>query len=123
MMESSAHCQRNISTASVDGFSISPMNGTDSIDALSDPEDTGHGAGAESRVSFPSPVATVRLGGITTYRVTDDDDEDVLVVSDGVTTVEFACGLPGPSGRSVRGAQHLAEAVAEYATAIESHRT
>ena len=98
------------------------MRGTDSIDALSDPQDTGHGAGAESRESFPSPVATVRLGGISTYRVTEDEDDYVLVVSDGVTTVEFACGLPGPSGRSVRGAQHLASAVAEYASAIQAHR-
>jgi len=104
------------------GFSIGPMYGTDSIDALSDPQDTGHGAGAESRVSFPSPIATVRLGGITAFRIVEDDD-DVLVVSDGVTTVEFACGLPGPSGRSVRGAQRLAEAMAEYATAIEAHHT
>src|SRR5262249_30064117 len=100
------------------GLKLGPMYGTDSIDALPDPQDTGHGAGAESRVSFPSPIATVRLGGIITYRILDDEDDDVLVVSDGVTTVEFACGLPGPSGRSVRGAQDLAEAVAEYASAI-----
>jgi hypothetical protein len=99
------------------------MYGTDSMRALSNPQDTGQGAGAESRVSFPSPIATVRLGGITTYRIIDDEDDDVLVVSDGVTTVEFACGLPGPSGRSVRGAHHLAEAVAEYANAIEAHHT
>jgi hypothetical protein len=95
------------------------MNGTDSIKPGSDPQDTGSGAGAESRV-FPSPIATVRLGGISTYRITDDDDDVVLVVSDGVTTVEFACGLPGPSGRSVRGAHHLADAVAEYAHALEA---
>jgi hypothetical protein len=96
------------------------MHGTDAIDALPDPQDTGHVAGAESWVSLPSPIATVRLGGISTYRVMEDEDDDVLVVSDGVTTVEFACGLPGPSGRSVRGAQHLASAVAEYADSLGS---
>jgi hypothetical protein len=97
------------------------MHGTDSINPLSDPQDTGHGAGAESRV-IPSPMATVRLGGISTYRMTDDDDV-VLVVSDGVTTVEFACGLLGPSGRSVRGAHQLADAVAAYAHDIEAVST
>ena len=98
------------------------MHGTDSNNALSGPQDTGHGAGAESRVSFPSPVATIRLGGIDTFLILDEDD-DVLVVSDGVTTVEFVCGLPGLSGQSLRGARRLAEAVAEYATAIEAHHT
>jgi hypothetical protein len=96
------------------------MHGTDSTTSPLNPQDTGHGAGTESRVSFPSPIATVQLGGIITYRVVDEDDEEVLVVSDGVTTVEFACGLPGPSGRSVRGVQRLANAVAEYAVDIEA---
>ena len=94
------------------------MHGTDPISTTPISPDPA----AESGASIPSPIATVRLGGISTYSVTDEEDEYVLVVSDGVTTVEFACGLSGASGRSVRGAQRLANAVAEYASAIESRR-
>jgi hypothetical protein len=42
------------------------------------------------------------------------------VVSDGETSVEFACGLTGLSGSAARGAQRLADAVANYASAIEA---
>jgi hypothetical protein len=64
------------------------------------------------------PIATLRLGGLRAYRMMDDDGP-VLVISDGVTTVEFACGLAGVSNRSVRGVQRLASAMVDFANALE----
>lgn len=68
--------------------------------------------------NYPAPVVSVRLGEIRAFRVIDDEDEPVLVVSDGETSVEFACGLSGVSGSAARGAQRLADAVRDYATTI-----
>ena len=90
------------------------MRGTNRSDPSFEYEDTGPQASP-----WPDlvPVATLRLGGLRAYRMVDDDGP-ALVVSDGVTTVEFACGLAGPSGRSVRGVARLAAAMAEFANAL-----
>jgi hypothetical protein len=67
----------------------------------------------------PPPAVTVRLRGVRTYRIIDDEDEPVLFVSDGVTTVEFACGISGLSGSAARGARRLANAIGEFASVLE----
>jgi len=69
---------------------------------------------------IPLPAASVRVGGIRTFWSVDEEGEPVLVVSDGVTTVEFGCGLPGANGRTTRGAERLADAMRQYAAAIEA---
>jgi hypothetical protein len=68
--------------------------------------------------AYPPPVVSVRLGEIRAFRVIDDEDEPILVISDGETSVEFACGLSGVSGSAALGAQRLAEAVRDYASTI-----
>lgn len=87
------------------------MNGTDlrtgGLEYVTDP-------------TVPLPVASVRLGGIRTYFMLDDEDEPILVVTDGDTTVEFACGLSGRSRAAALGAQRLAAAVQAYASTIEA---
>ena len=67
----------------------------------------------------PAPAATVRLRGVRTFRIIDDEDEPVLFVSDGETTVEFACGISGLSGSAARGARRLATAISEFASVLE----
>jgi hypothetical protein len=68
-----------------------------------------------SQLSLPAPVTSLRLDGIRAFRVVDDEDGLVLVVSDGETTIEFACGLAGPTGASALGARRLADATLAYA--------
>lgn len=80
----------------------------------------GDGAGHGDTGVYPFPVVSVRLGEIRAFRITDDENEPVLVVSDGEMSVEFACGLHGLSGSAVRGAQRLADAARDYASAIEA---
>jgi hypothetical protein len=81
--------------------------------AASDPEDLG---------GCPPAVVSVRLGEIRAFRVIDDEDGPILVVSDGETSVEFGCGLPGATGLAARGAQRLADAAQDYASTIEASR-
>jgi hypothetical protein len=89
------------------------MHGTDLADhAPDDFDDTG---------VYPPPVVCVRLGEIRAFRVIDDEDEPILVVSDGETSVEFGCGLAGVSGPAAQGAQRLAEAVRDYASTIRKN--
>jgi hypothetical protein len=70
--------------------------------------------------ALPPPVAAVRLPGVHAYQTVNDDDEAVLVVSDGETTVEFGCGLRGPNRSAIRGAKLLADAISEFAVAMKA---
>jgi hypothetical protein len=72
---------------------------------------------------YPTPVVSVRLGEIRAFSVIDDDDEPVLVISDGESSVEFACGLAGVCGSAALGAQRLADAMRDYASTIEANLT
>lgn len=85
------------------------MNGTQGD---TDPDGSG---------DYPPPLVSVRLGEIMAFRVIDDEDEPILVVSDGEMSVEFGCGLAGVSGPAAQGAQRLAEAVREYASTIRAN--
>jgi hypothetical protein len=88
------------------------MNGTDLA--------YGEVGDVPDHLGCPAPLVSVRLGEIRAFSIVDDEDEPVLVVSDGETTVEFACGLSGLSGPAARGAQRLADAVRDYASTLES---
>jgi hypothetical protein len=68
----------------------------------------------------PLAVANLCLDGIRTFNVYDDDDGPILVISDGVTTVEFACGLSRRPKPAASGARRLAEAAREFAAALET---
>jgi hypothetical protein len=88
------------------------MSGTSGLDR--EPDDV------VGRAGYPAPVVNVRLAEIIAYQVVDDEDEPILVVSDGETSVEFSCGLSGLSGSAVRGARGLADAMKDYAIALEA---
>jgi len=79
----------------------------------------GHGDVAEEP---PASVVNIRLDGLRTFSTVDDEGEPVLVVSDGETTIEFSCGLPGLSDVSVRGAQRLVDAIRTYQAEIEQRQ-
>jgi hypothetical protein len=70
----------------------------------------------------PASVVSIRLDALTTFSTVDDEGDPVLVVSDGETTIEFACGLPGLSDGSARGAQRLVEAIGTYQAEIEQRQ-
>ncbi len=64
------------------------------------------------------PIASVRLRGVKSMRTTNDDGEPVLIVSDGETTIEFGCGLCGPTPRAAEGAKVLATAMVAFAADV-----
>jgi hypothetical protein len=68
----------------------------------------------------PMSVANLCIDGIRTFHVYDDDDGPILVISDGVTTVEFACGLSRRPEPAASGARRLAEAAREFAVVLEA---
>ena len=92
-------------------FSIGPMGGTVRESATDD---------LRPRVEVPTPVASIRVDGIRAFRVIDDDDGPVLIVTDGDATVEFSCGLSGLSQAAALGAERLAEAAREYALGVNT---
>ena len=68
--------------------------------------------------AFPEPAVVVSLRRAMTYRVVDDDNQPVLIITDGVSTVALECGLGGLSFNVVVAAQRLGDAVADFATSI-----
>lgn len=69
----------------------------------------------------PVPVASLRVGDIQAFHLVNDEDEPILVVSDGEIAVEFACGLAGLSGAAAQGVHRLADAVQSFAYTIEAN--
>lgn len=67
---------------------------------------------------FPDPSARINLRDCATYRAVDDDDQPVLVITDGVTTVTLECGLQGPTPALVTAAGRLSGAVGAFATLV-----
>ena len=86
------------------------MGGTDLRDEAS-------GSPAEDA---PVPGGRIRLGDLRAFQVSDDEDDPVLVVSDGDTTIEFSCGLPGRSDASMDGVRRLIDAMSHYLDDLES---
>ncbi len=72
----------------------------------------------KGRLPFPDPVAVLSLRDCAVYRAVDDDDQPILVVTDGVTTVALECGLRGLSDAIVSAAQRLADGVDDYSRSV-----
>ncbi len=82
----------------------------------------GHGDTTTSDLNgqqpFPDPIAVLSLRDCTAYRAVDDDDQPVMIVSDGVTTLALECGLRGASGQVAAAADRLAEAMRDFALSV-----
>ena len=72
------------------------------------------------KLAVPAPVASIRVDGIRVFRMVDDDDGPILIITDGDATVEFSCGLSGRSDAAALGAERLAEAARAYALVVEA---
>ena len=57
----------------------------------------------------------------TVYRSVDEDDQPVLVLSDGVVTLSLECGLQGASNEVADAAERLAQEVHEFAVSMRDH--
>ncbi len=69
---------------------------------------------------FPEPVAVLSLRDCAVYRAVDDDNQPILILTDGVTTLAMECGLRGMSDDVVVAAERLAAAVHDYAMSVKS---
>jgi hypothetical protein len=74
----------------------------------------------KGRLPFPDPVAVLSLHNCAVFRAVDDDEQPVLILTDGVTTVALECGLHGPSDEAVQRAQRLAEGVVDYSRSVSA---
>jgi hypothetical protein len=92
------------------------MGGTDVMDNVVD----GPTGDLAPRLGIPAPVVSVRVDGIRAFRMVDDDDGPILIITDGDTTVEFSCGFSGRSHAAALGAERLAEATRAYSLVVEA---
>lgn len=69
---------------------------------------------------FPEPVAVLSLRDSMVFRALDDDNQPILIVTDGVTTLAMECGLRGMSEEIVVAAERLADAVHDYAVSVKA---
>ena len=74
----------------------------------------------KGQLPFPDPVAALSLRDCAVFRGVDDDNQPVLILSDGVTTLFLECGLRGASEQIVAAANRVAEGVHDFATSVES---
>jgi hypothetical protein len=74
----------------------------------------------KGRLPFPEPVAVLSLRDCTVYRAVDDDEQPILIISDGVTTLSLECGLRGPSAQVVDAAERLSEGVHDFALSVNA---
>jgi hypothetical protein len=65
-------------------------------------------------------VAALSLRDCMAYRGVDDDNQPVLVLTDGVTTLFLECGLRGASEQVAAAAHRLAAAVGDFASSVAS---
>jgi hypothetical protein len=83
----------------------------------------GHGetttSDLQGQLPFPDPIAVLSLRDCTAYRAVDDDDQPVMILSDGVTTLSLECGLRGASGQVAVAADRLAEAMRDFALSVK----
>jgi hypothetical protein len=64
----------------------------------------------------PLPVvASIDVRDLEAFRAYNDDQEPVLILTDGEVAVELTGGMPGPSPEAVAGATRLADAALGYA--------
>jgi hypothetical protein len=75
------------------------------------------------QLPFPDPAAVLSLRHCEVYRAVDDDEQPILIVTDGVTTLALECGLRGVSADVIDAAERLAEAVHDYASSVRAALT
>jgi len=93
------------------------MGGTELAD---EPVIDGNTGDLPRRLGIPAPVVSIRIDGIQAFRMIDDDDGPILIITDGDTTVEFSCGFSGRTQVAALGAERLAEATRAYALVVEA---
>ena len=76
----------------------------------------------KGQLPFPEPVAVLSLRDCTVYRAVDDDEQPVLIISDGVTSLSLECGLRGASAQIVAAAERLSQGVRDFAVSVEAWR-
>lgn len=79
----------------------------------------------KGQLPFPEPSGVLSLRDCTAFRAVDDDQQPILILTDGVTTLALECGLRGMSADLAEAAERLAAAVHDYAIsvrAISPHR-
>jgi hypothetical protein len=76
----------------------------------------------KGRLPFPEPVAVLSLRDCTVYRAVDDDEQPILIISDGVTTLSLECGLRGPSAQVVQAAERLSRGMHDFALSVSAWR-
>jgi hypothetical protein len=69
---------------------------------------------------FPEPTAVLSLRDSMVFRAVDDDNQPILIITDGVTTLAMECGLRGLSDDIVNAAERLAAAVHDYAVSVRA---
>ncbi len=74
----------------------------------------------QPRLGIPAPVVSIRVDGVRAFRMIDDDDGPILIITDGDTTVEFSCGFSGQTQAAALGAERLAEAARASAPVVEA---
>jgi hypothetical protein len=76
-----------------------------------------------NELPFPDPAAVLSLRHCTVYRAVDDDEQPILIVTDGVTTLALECGLRGMSDEVILAAERLADAVHDYVSSVRAALT
>ena len=72
---------------------------------------------------FPEPAAVLNLRDSMVFRAVDDDNQPILIITDGVTTLALECGLRGLSEDIVNAAERLADAVHDSARSVRAAST
>ena len=68
------------------------------------------------------PIVTLDLRAIRTV-ITEDEGDLILLVDDGDVQIEFGSGLCGTWEQAILGAERVATAAAEFATALRHLQT
>jgi hypothetical protein len=76
----------------------------------------------KGQLPFPEPSAVLSLRDCVAFRAIDDDQEPILILTDGVTTLALECGLRGVSTDLAEAAERLSAAVHDYAISVRAVR-
>jgi hypothetical protein len=74
----------------------------------------------KGRLPFPDPVAVLSLQSCMVFRAVDDEEQPILILTDGVTTVALECGLQGLTDEVVQRVQRLAEGATDYSRSVSA---
>ena len=72
------------------------------------------------RLPFPEPAAVISLRATEVYRAVDDDNQPILILTDGVTTLALESGMSGLTPGVVSAAERLADAVKDFSQSVRA---